>query len=258
MIMLKIGVSQIKNSTNFEENFSTIHRALGLFENSDVDLILFPECSLSGFSSKIQECTYQVIKEYLDQIEKWSERNNKFVILPTALKNDSIFNTGYVFGDGQSQQFYKLGLTESEQNFFSVPKESTKKVFEIKGYKVAILICFEAQMESWKFFKDGEVDVILWPGYWGWEKGDTWQEFNKEGEPNLIFKNMKKWRRPLIQSNFSYNDLADHRDSGPHGLSMFVNSDNTLFGNGEYDYESCYKICIKDSKIKSFEKIGDL
>ena len=93
---------------------------------------------------------------------------------------------------------------------------------------------------------------------WGWNEGDTWQEFKSEGEPNLIFQNMKAWKKPLIQSNFAYNDLSDHRDSGPHGLSMFVNSNNTLHSNAEFDKESCYRIRIENNEIKSSTKIADL
>ena len=79
-----------------------------------------------------------------------------------------------------------------------------------------------------------------------------------ESRQNLIFENMKKWKRPLIQSNFAFNDLADHRGAGPHGLSMFVNSDNSLYQNGDFDSESCYEVHISNNKIQNCQKIGDL
>lgn len=154
------------------------------------------------------------------------------------------------------ERFYKLGLTDSEKGFFSLPQEETKKVFRIKSYNIAILICFEAQVSPWEFFGKGEADLILWPGYWGWEKHDTWNKHKKDDELNLIFQNMEEWRKPLIQANFAFNDLSDHRDSGPHGLSMFVNSDNTLFSQGDFDSESCYQIAVEDNYIKACTKLG--
>ncbi len=256
--MIKIGVSQIKNSTRVEENFSSIMKALNHFQLTDTDLIIFPECSLSGFSAKIKECTLDLVRDYLSEIEKWSKDHNKFVILPTAIVDQKIYNTGFIFGNNMIERFYKLGLTDSEKTFFTVPEVSTKKIFCIKEYKVAILICFEAQMDPWTYFKEGEADLILWPGYWGWEKEDSWHDFKREGEPNLIHQNMKKWRRPLIQSNFAFNDLEDHRSSGPHGLSMFIDKDNSLFFQAEADKESCYQITIDNGVIENCVKVGDL
>ncbi len=41
-------------------------KCLTHFEEKEIDLILFPECSLSGFSSKIKDCTIDLITPYLD------------------------------------------------------------------------------------------------------------------------------------------------------------------------------------------------
>ncbi|MDC1174889.1 carbon-nitrogen hydrolase family protein [Bacteriovoracaceae bacterium] len=256
--MIKIGITQIRNSTDVEKNFISIMNSLKLFEQTDTDLILFPECSLSGFSAKMKDCTMDLLSDYLVEIESWSRKHNKYVILPTALVDEKIYNTGFIFGGIETERFYKTGLTESEKKFFSIPEQPTKKVFRIKDHNVAILICFEAEMEAFSFFNKGEADLILWPGYWGWEKDDKWEDLKKDGDSNLIFQNMKKWEIPLLQSNFAYNDLAEHRDAGPHGLSMFVNKDNSLFSQAEIDKESCYQITIETQQIKNCKRLGDL
>jgi len=66
--MLKIGVAQIRNCVDVEENFLTILKCLKAFEFNKPDVILFPECSLSGFSSKIKDSTLDVLKPYLDKV----------------------------------------------------------------------------------------------------------------------------------------------------------------------------------------------
>ncbi len=256
---MKIGVVQVKNSTSIEGNFNTIKNALSIYEKNHVDLILFPECSLSGFSAKMRECTYNLISDHLSVIEDWAHNNNTYVFLPTALKeNEEIFNTGFILGGSTPLRFYKVGLTGSEKGFFSAPSDTSRKVFDIKGQKVAVLICYEAQMDPWRFFKDGDVDIILWPGYWGWEKEDRWDELKTDGGVNPIFDNMNLWKRPLIQSNFAFNELAEHRSSGPNGLSMFVNQDNTLFAQGDYQSEACYQIEIENNVIIGFSIVGKL
>ena len=236
--MLKIGVTQINNSSNIEENFQTIKKALRIFATSDVDLVLFPECGLSGFSGNLSDCSYINLSYYFQKVEKWSLENNKYVFLPSAIMKDQLtYNSGYLFGDENPIQFFKLALTESERKFFSIPTHDTKKIFKIKEYNLALLICFETELSFYQYFKEGEADIILWPGYWGWEKCDSWEEHKKSGEPNVVYENMKKLKNPLIQSNFAFNHLCDHRGKGPHGMSMYVNSDNTLVGCGDYDSE---------------------
>lgn len=54
---INIGVAQLTNSTDIEKNFNSITSFLSRFEKEKVDAILFPECSLSGFSSKMRQCT---------------------------------------------------------------------------------------------------------------------------------------------------------------------------------------------------------
>ena len=252
-------MTQIKNSLNVEENFQTIKKALKIFASSDVDLILFPECGLSGFSGKLNGNTYEALYNYFQEVEKWSLKYRKYVFLPSAITKDQVnYNSGYLFGNDKPIQFFKLGLTKSERTFFSTPTHETKKIFKIKGYNLALVICFEAELSFDQYFKEGQVDVVLWPGYWGWQKGESWKEKKISGEANIVYENMTKWKIPLIQANFAFNDLREHRGKGPHGMSMFVNSDNTLAGSGDYDSESCYEVYVSDNEIKYCQKLGSL
>jgi hypothetical protein len=111
-------------------------------------------------------------------------------------------------------------------------------------------------MNPYEYFNKGSVDVILWPGYRGWTKEDSWSSNKNNGEENRIFKNMREWRVPLIQSNFEFNGLNDYRASGPHGLSMVVNSDNQLMGQGGFEKEACYLMALE--KIYGLKNIGTL
>lgn len=257
--MIKLGITQIKSSTDIDENMNSIMQALAHFESSDVDLVFFPECSLSGFSGKIKECTLELLNPYLDRVEQWARQHQKHVVLPTAIvEGDKIYNSGFIFKPESKQRFYKTGLTESEVKFFSLPEAPANKIFNIKGYNLALIICYEAELGPWKYFAQGEADIILWPGYWGWNEGDSWGELKNETEPNLIYQNNKSWKLPIIQANFAFNDLSDYRASGPHGMSMFVNSDNSLAGCGELDSESCYEIHIEGREIVYCEKTCSL
>lgn len=118
--MIKIGVAQIANTVDIHRNFLQVKSALSSFENTDVELIVFPECSLSGFSSNIKYISSLEIEKYILEIQDWSFIHNKYVILPTAVNNDAkIYNSGFLIGFEEPLQFYKEALTKSE-NFFSL------------------------------------------------------------------------------------------------------------------------------------------
>ena len=141
LMTLKVGIAQTPNTTSLEKNFASIASFLKRFEARGVELILFPECSLSGFSSKMKDCNREVLNPYLTQIQTWTDRSGIEVVLPTAIvENGQVFNSGFWFKRGNALQFYKTGLTDSEKKFFSVPNASVSKVFELKGIRFAILI----------------------------------------------------------------------------------------------------------------------
>lgn len=230
---LNIGVAQITNSTDIEKNFNSISSFLSHFEKQKVDIVLFPECSLSGFSPKIQQCTEEVLSPYLEKIQAWSNFTGINVVLPTAfVRNEKIYNSGYWFNRNEVTQFYKIGLTESEKKFFSIPENKGLKVLPINNFNLALLICFEAEHAPATYFKKHEVDIILWPGYWGWTPEEDWNENEKKENKHTIYSNMNEWKIPLIQSNFSMNDLGDQRVSGPQGLSHVINNDNIMIYRG--------------------------
>ena len=205
------------------------------FKAAKVDLVLFPECSLSGFTSKMKECTSEVLLPYFDQLQVWSAQEGIEIILPTALvENGRVYNSGKWFCGRESDFFFKLGLTASEQKFFSAPDDAHSKIVEVRGFRFAILICFEAEHEPWTYFREGDVDAVLWPGYWGWTIDDQWGVLREPEKPNPIFKNLQHWKMPLLQSNFAFNDLDGHSSAGPEGLSVVINAENEVVGRGPH------------------------
>jgi len=232
---LNVGIAQTPNSLDVERNFQSIKSLLPRFEEAGVDVVLFPECSLSGFSAKMKECTADLLKPYLEDIQSWTKKTSIEVVLPTALaKNGSVYNSGWWFKQHEANQFYKLGLTDSEKKFFSIPDESYSKVFEVKGFRFALLICYEIEHAPWTYFQPNEVDAILWPGYWGWDLESKWEAEKAPGKVNPIFSNVNCWKVPVLQSNFAFNDLEGHSGAGPEGLSFIIDAKNRLLERGAH------------------------
>lgn len=53
-MQIKVGIGQIRNSTQIRQNFSEIMSLLSSFQDTGVRLVVFPECSLSGFTAKMK------------------------------------------------------------------------------------------------------------------------------------------------------------------------------------------------------------
>lgn len=242
--MISIGVAQIANSLEVERNFQAILSFLEQFKKAEVDVVVFLECSLSGFSAKMKECTFDFLSPYLERIQTWSNESNIEIVLPTALVDgEKIYNSGFWFKGNIKTQFYKLGLTESEKTFFAVPDYETPKVFQLKDFKCGLLICKEVQLEPYQYIGSSEIDFILWPGYWGWTKDCRWQS-STDGKENLIFSNSLKWKNPIVQANFAFNDLGGQSGPGPEGVSMVIDSDNRLLFQGSHLSESGFIVQI--------------
>ncbi|MGZ3769778.1 MAG: carbon-nitrogen hydrolase family protein [Bdellovibrio sp.] len=252
--MISIGVAQIANTLAVDNNFKTIFDFLGKFKSEGVDLIVFPECGLSGFSAKMKDCTVNYLRPYVEQIQQWSSLSDIQVILPTAVVDENkIYNSGFWFNGKSRTQFYKLGLTDSEKKFFTTPEHETQKVFKIKNFRCGLLICKEAQEEPWRYIAQGEVDFLIWPGYWGWTTNCKWQAVTDE-KRNLVFENSLIWKAPLIQANFAYNDFGGTPVAGPEGLSMVVDSDNALFFQGDHRRESGFIVQLENRQNKTVVK----
>lgn len=232
---ITVGIAQTPNSLDLEKNFNSILSLLSRFEQKDVELIVFPECSLSGFSAKMKECTLDTLKPYYEKIHHWVRETGIEVLLPTAIVCDGkIYNSGWWFKGNEVLSFYKTGLTDSEKNFFSIPEVNHPKIIATKGFNFAILICFEAEHSPWTYFQPGEADAILWPGYWGWKLDSSWSAEKEPGKPNRIFSNVNQWKLPVLQANFAYNDLEGHKGAGPEGLSFIIDSNNNLVWRGRH------------------------
>lgn len=228
---MKIASIQIPNSLSVEENFNNILSSLRNAISEGCELVVFPECSLSGFTSEMKKCSMNFLKAYLDQMKEISFQQNITIVLPSAyVEEEKVYNAVFIFDSNEVTIQYKIGLTESEQQFFSVPENSHSKVFTTKGIRIGVLVCFEAQMSPYSFIKEGEVDLILWPGYiLSGEKKD-WNNLEK----NEVYQNMAQWKVPLVQSNFSFNDLSIGKDRGPDGHSIVLDKNNNLVQRGKY------------------------
>lgn len=242
--MISVGVAQILNTVSLERNLETARKFLRRFAFEKADLVLFPECGLSGFSTRAGECSRDRLAAVLGELEGWSRETGISVVLPSILREErEVFNAGFWISPSGTETFFKVGLTAAERTFFSAPSRSPK-VFAVGDFRFGLLICCEAQEPASTYFREGDVDAILWPGYWGWTVEDGWDAMDLNGRPNRIFANMDVWKRPLIQSNFAGNDVEGGQ-GGPQGLSLVIDADNRVAHRARHSVESGFLVILE-------------
>jgi predicted amidohydrolase len=151
---------------NFEENFETLSSLISKTPKNS--LILAPELCLSGYKYDMLKESSDFSQIALPEIKELSQE--RIVSLTLTQKIDNLyFNNAKIFYGGKevySRAKTKLFSLGEEEKYFAQGDESSIKIVEIKGIKIALLVCFELRfLELWE--KTRGADVILIPSYWG-------------------------------------------------------------------------------------------
>jgi len=145
---MKIAIAQINTRVgDFEYNSKKILDSLETFKNQNVDLVVFPELSLCGYSPK----DFLEYKSFLKKCAKNLNSLAKKVELPCIVgcaraskKSRGAYNSAFLLENKKAtliadkQLLPNYGLFNEARNFDS---GSTKKQITIKDKKIAVTIC---------------------------------------------------------------------------------------------------------------------
>ena len=228
---VRIGLSQMPNTTSVALNAQRVLQNIDTLASLGVDMVIYPECMLTGFSAAPQACDEHTLRPHLDRIHALASQRGMGVLLPSVLQDEAgaYFNAGWMMSPmGARYLFMKTGLTHSELRFFSLPAYGLGRVFVHNGVRVGVVMCREVAEPADAYFSRDDVDVVAWPAYWRW--GDEMEWGGREsGELGLAaHARAGEWERPLLQVNFSENDAQDTRDAGPNGRSVVVDAHNVM------------------------------
>ncbi len=241
MSTVTVGLTQLPNHTDTGANAARILGAIAQWGARGVDLVVFPECALTGFSARHGDATPETIRAHVDAIERAAITQGLAVVLPSArLDGDEAINSGWWLGAGlERSRFDKTGLTESERLYFTAPESPGVRVVEVGGARFGVLICREVDDDPERYLGDDPPDVVLWPGYWGWDAEDGW-----DPEVGGAYALTRRLERPLLQATFSRNEGTTHRGAGPHGLSVVVGRGNELARRGPWGEDAGIEVTL--------------
>jgi predicted amidohydrolase len=109
-----------------------------------INLLCFPECSLTGYIVNHVKLNYKAIAQSLKDIQEESTRLNVSILIGTPWKSrGKIFNTAFVIKpkSGIVKKYYKNDLTEYDKMYFSKGISSQCPFWTHDGIKCGVLIC---------------------------------------------------------------------------------------------------------------------
>lgn len=141
---MKIAAAQIcPIENNINANIKNHLRMIKLAAEKSVDLIFFPEMSLSAYErEKAKEYSFQKNDSRLDVFKTESAKFQMLIIVGAAIKIESeLFIGSFIFHpDGSTLIYTKQFLHDGEEQFFSSGNKLNPQI-EWKGEKISLAIC---------------------------------------------------------------------------------------------------------------------
>ncbi|HEX6029462.1 MAG TPA: carbon-nitrogen hydrolase family protein [Nitrososphaeraceae archaeon] len=150
---MHIGVVQMHLSTDIVQNTQKILCFMKQASERGIDLLCFPECSLTGYIVDHYKIRMDDIKEAISAIRKASDKHNISAIVGTSWHHNNkngndknkkikkiIYNSAVVIRPhSKIKLYFKNDLTDYDKNYFSKGDSTIK--FRIKNINCGVLIC---------------------------------------------------------------------------------------------------------------------
>ena len=98
---MRIGAYQFAISGDVNENYKEIEKAIYLAKHKDVQLLIFPECSLTGYPprdiSNSSCVNFNLVQSMCDRLQSVADQNDISFIVGTIFKEKEIYNRALLF-----------------------------------------------------------------------------------------------------------------------------------------------------------------
>jgi predicted amidohydrolase len=138
---LRAGVAQNVLSDKIDRNIKKLSVFVKQAADLKLDILCFPECSLTGYMRDFHDIRKGDIELALGIIHEQAVRCNLNLLVGTPyFENNSMFNAAVLLKTDKSRAVYfKNILTEFDQKYFTKGEDTLS--FEVNGIKCGVLIC---------------------------------------------------------------------------------------------------------------------
>ncbi len=143
---MKVGFYQfVPEFGNVEKNIQTMVNAV---RAADADLVVFPELATSGYlfleQKEVADTASAVPSPMSDAFSKAAVDTDTAVVVGFPEKADGVYyNSALIATPDGKVQVYRKNHVFNEEKLFFKPGNLGFPVFEVKGVKVGVLVCFD-------------------------------------------------------------------------------------------------------------------
>lgn len=165
---MKIGAYQFAVTNNIKKNYEIVKEAICQAKNQNVELLIFPECALTGYPPRDMKnpvmVDYEELSLVYEQIQNISVENGMNIVIGTIIKDEEkYYNSAIVFTtDKQKIIYHKRALWGWDKDNFC--KGNQIGIFEMDGCRIGIRICFEVRFPEYfreLYREKSDLNIIL-------------------------------------------------------------------------------------------------
>ena len=149
---MRIAAYQFDVTGNIQRNLEMIKRAIQEASVQGVDLLVFPECAVTGYPPRnipdSKAVDHQMAASALHEIQELVDHLGICVIVGTIVYDGAYYNRACFLSPSNPLKYYdKRALYGwDEENFETGTEEG---VFQIGEYKIGVRICFEVRFPEY-------------------------------------------------------------------------------------------------------------
>lgn len=165
---MKIGAYQFAVTGSIEQNFQQIKQAIMQASQDGVELLLFPECALTGYPPRdighSSDVNFRQVSACCNELDGLADNCGiSFVVGAITEQNGEYYNSAIVFSPNHNHSIYnKRALWGWDRDNFVTDEQ--KGVFEANGFKIGIRICFEVRFPEYfreLYLEKTDLNLIL-------------------------------------------------------------------------------------------------
>ncbi|MDA9666483.1 amidohydrolase [bacterium] len=167
-----IKVASIQTDIIWEDSASNkIYYDLLLKDFQQVDLIIFPEMFTTGFSMNHHKIAEKPYGETVSWMQSHAQSLNTCIVGSIAInENNQFYNRLYVVKPNEIKYYDKRYLFSMASEDKSYSKGKKSLIFEINGWKINPLICYDLRFPLWsrnKFSNSSyKYDILIYIANW--------------------------------------------------------------------------------------------
>ncbi|MBN1401411.1 MAG: carbon-nitrogen hydrolase family protein [Anaerolineae bacterium] len=169
---LRVAAAQIRVTDQIETNASVIRETMQQCARSGVEIVVFPETALTGYSPAIGHGRglheWPTIAEHLEALAALARELGLWTVVGTeAWDEDGWVNRLYVYDDSGSTvaTYDKAHLMAADTRYYKPGRRAT--LFEMHGIKIGLQICYDARFpEGYRALLHRGAQIVM-QGFYG-------------------------------------------------------------------------------------------